>query len=164
MVEVFFAALAGGVFYSLRGGAISRLVGRNVGTQAARLCWAIPTGSLIVGASGLSVWHAPSAIALVFFGLLLPHGLAQNKHPVLISLLGMSTVNVVRAALIVLVAVPSVQVSAALLTAGLLGGPAYWLGWRSLSPWPSWREPRSTEMGEFYTGMAWWGLVMAAGV
>lgn len=63
------AGLVGGALYRQRGGGVEL----PVGTQGARLIWAVPTGLLVAGLSG-QPWLAPATTAAAYGGLLLGHG------------------------------------------------------------------------------------------
>lgn len=153
---VIIAAIAGGLFYSLRGGMIDRFIG-GVGTQGARLCWAIPAGLYVAFTAGVPT-AAPATIVAFWAGLLIPHAWCQGRtdEPWFMSSIcfGRAFLAACATAAGPWSTLASPAVLGMLVLGGVLAGPAYWLGWRCPSPVPAWREPRSTEMGEFFTGAA----------
>ena len=67
-------AMTGGLIYRQRGGALDL----PIGTQGARLLWAVPTGLLVAGVAGVW-WLAPIVAASSFGGLLLSHAAHQRS-------------------------------------------------------------------------------------
>lgn len=145
-------SLLGGVLYRLRGGAVSALVGHDLGTQAARLCWALPTGVLIGFLSGVWWLGVLSAVGALV-GLLISHG--RYFAPGFDNYVGMTLITAARVLLIVLA--PAIFVDPILclaLVAALF--PAYQVGWY-LPSLP--QLTRGTEWAEFLTGAAIWGAI-----
>lgn len=150
--------------YCFRGGMGSRLLGLNLGDQLPRALYGVSIGAVAVAVAPASQVNLLVIFAMVavggFIGMaLIGHADYQNKSPALEQLFGMSMVGVARSLFIGL-ALPVwkepevfLPLFIATIVGGALAGPAYWLGWRSPSPLPSWREPRSTEMGELYYGL-----------
>ncbi len=67
-------AVAGGLLYRQRGGALDL----GLGTQGARLVWAVPTGVLVAGLAGVW-WLAPIVAGTTFAGQLLGHAAHQRS-------------------------------------------------------------------------------------
>jgi hypothetical protein len=67
-------AVAGGLLYRQRGGALDL----GLGTQGARLVWAVPTGVLVAGLAG-AWWLAPVVAGTAFAGQLLGHAAHQRS-------------------------------------------------------------------------------------
>ena len=184
-------ALAGGLLYRQRGGALEL----PIGTQGARLLWAVPTGVLVAGLAG-AWWLAPIVAGTTFAGLLLGHAAHQRSgegvehepadyrqdtpltgwleqafgpydrdwpawRKELWHYGGMTTVEVTRVALIV---APALAFDPGLAWA-ILGGlfPAYYLGWRTPSDVPQLEQ--GTAVSEFLTGLViFLTIILAAGV
>jgi len=183
-------AVAGGLLYRQRGGALDL----GVGTQGARLLWAVPTGVLVAGLAG-AWWLAPIVAGTTFGGLMLGHAAHQrsgdgldNEPPEyredttltgwlaeafgpydpawpawrkeLWHYAGMTTV----VARVTLIVAPALAFDPALAWA-ILGGlfPAYVVGWRTPSDVP--HVEQGSEMSEFLTGaVLFLTLMLAAGV
>ena len=145
--ELLLLALAGAFFYRLRGGAISAIFPSS-GTQLARLCWCLPT-SLLVGLLADNLLVALATFPVLFLGLMIPHGWAQNDDA--IGVLGMSAVSIARVFLLVasvyLVSDNSWWLA---IFAAQLSGPTYWLAYRIPSTIP--QLSRGCELGEAFTG------------
>lgn len=169
-------ALLGAVLYSLRGGMISELIGRDIGTQCARLTWAMPFGAHVGATMGMPLWSWPITMAVAFATMLLPHGTAQGREGVRYGwedAMDMASVGMLRSIMfmpVILFVLDDLPWNVLMLIAGgTLTGLAYWLGWRT--PWSlvmTWRGKRtvlrlglSTEWGEAYTGAFWYAFPMA---
>lgn len=190
MATISGTAMAGGLLYRQRGGALEL----GIGTQGARLVWAVPTGVLVAGLAG-AWWLVPIVTGTAFASQMLAHaahqrsGVGLEREPdtyrqttpltgwlvaafgpydtawpawrkELWHYAGSSTVEVVRAALIV---GPALALDPGLgwaILAGLF--PAYGLGWRIPSDLPELQQ--GSEVAEFLTGAVFFvALMLAAG-
>ncbi len=191
MAAVSGTAMAGGMLYRQRGGALDL----GIGTQGARLVWAVPTGLLVAGLAG-AWWLAPLVAGTTFAGQLFGHaahqrsGAGLDDEPAdyrqttpltdwletvfgpydrawpswrkeLWHYAGSSEIELIRATLIV---APALAFDPGLGWAILTGlFPAYEIGWRLPSDQPYLKQ--GTEVAEFLVGASLFlVLTLAAGL
>ena len=74
MATISGTAMAGGLLYRQRGGALEL----GIGTQGARLVWAVPTGVLVAGLAG-AWWLVPIVTGTAFASQMLAHAAHQRS-------------------------------------------------------------------------------------
>lgn len=174
------AALCGAVLYRCRGG----FIGTGSTTVARLMFWAVPTSLLLGVLTPEAMRHpdraanvASATVVAVWLGLLIPHGVFQNKtgkH----EFIGMTGVAFLRLGLIALAAFHWIPHIVWLPFFAPLHGAAYALGWHLLDgrepikwhPANRWADDGSgvdhfaisgSEWGEVLTGLFIWGAIVA---
>lgn len=157
-----------GFAYRARGGAIS--LGEHQTTFARVLFWGIPCGvvmTLIAHAHGLPLWYGAVGAVAAWAGACIGH--ASEQGPTISQNIGMSTIT---ALMLAIMTFPFYVVGEnyfyLVLPLGFLGGLAYYLGFRIpvslIILGKTWCVPRSTEWGEFLTGILAFGLPLGLAI
>jgi len=162
LISLLTLSFIGGVLYRLRGGHINEIVGGPIGTQNARLIYAIPTALFAGLLAGLPWFMFPVLAGVLWLGLVFGHAKWMMFGPQPQQTLGMSAVCALRGALAASVVVYwSPLVAGALIVGGALAGPVYYLGWRLNIKFPFTKNPSDYKISwcEFLTGFVAWGVL-----